>query len=76
MTEPEAYRLTYQAVAAVLSDDQTSLELLLNTLPAEDAAYIAASALNGMGSLLRQFVPPHVLQEVAAQTAAQEGTQI
>lgn len=80
-TEAQHMRTAALLVAAALRDDETSVRLLLHTLPARQIKATCEGAVLAMAGLLREFLPPDAIaraiasaQDVAHQ-AATEGVQ-
>lgn len=79
--DPEAMRSAALVVSAALRDDDTSVRLILHTLPPRSAAAVAEASVLAMAELVREAITPEALQNAVreaqqlAHTAAQEGTQ-
>ena len=80
MSEAQFLRTAALATAAALRDDSLSLQMLLGTLPREQAAATCEGALLAMAELVRDQLPPDVVQQAirgaqsVAHQAVQEGT--
>jgi hypothetical protein len=78
-SEAQHMRTAALIVAAALRDDETSVRLLLHTLPPKHIKATCEGAVLAMAGLLAEFLPPDAIQraitsaqEVAHQAATEE----
>ncbi|MER7174589.1 hypothetical protein [Streptomyces mesophilus] len=66
-------------VSAALRDDDTSVGLILRTLPPDQVAEVAIASVTALAEILHDHIPPHAIRagvteaQRIAQTTATEG---
>lgn len=69
-SEAQYLRTAALATAAALRDDETSLRLLLHTLPPEQIVATCEGAILAMAGLVREAITPQALQRAVAEAQA------